>query len=101
MAHGLDPETGRPFNGILSSWEQSKPYHHGVKGRGTVQFAMPTLLEAQCKLFDVLFAAHGVDGSGFYAAVGGLGGGNRARDQRDSSTGMDAPSFRRRGGSVA
>lgn len=75
MAHGLDPETGRPFNGILSSWEQSKPYHHGVKGRGTVQFAMPTLLEAQCKLFDVLFAAHGVDGSGFYAAVGGLGGG--------------------------
>lgn len=103
VAHGLDLKTGKPFNGILSIWEQSKLYHHGFKGRGTAQFAMPTLIAAQCKLFDVLFAGPGVDGSGFYAAVGGLGGGQppttltegtsarrktRARDQRSSSTGM-------------
>ena len=66
---------------------------------------MATLLYAQWKLFDVLFADPWVDGSGFYsstAAVGGVGGGQhpsaltegtsarrktRAREQRDSSTG--------------
>ena len=32
VAHDIDPNTGETFNGILSSWEQSKPHHHGVKG---------------------------------------------------------------------
>lgn len=47
VARDIDPNTGETFNGILSSWEQSKPYHHGVKGQRTEHFAMATLLEAQ------------------------------------------------------
>ena len=47
-------------------------YHHGVKGTGTQHFSLPTLIAAQCKLFDVLYARTVVDGCDFYAAVGGI-----------------------------
>ena len=40
-----------------------------MKERGTEQFVMATLLYAQWKLFDVLFAGPWVDGSGFYSST--------------------------------
>ena len=101
VAHGQDPETLNDVTGIFDSWEESKKYHHRVKGRGTEQFALPTLLEAQCKLFEVLYGREGADGTAFYAAAGGLGGGqppvaltegtsarnkNRARDSKSSQS---------------
>ena len=75
MAHGQDPETLNDVTGIFDSWDASKKYHHRVKGRGTEHFALPTLIEAQCKLFNVLHKGMDVDGSAFYAAAGGIGGG--------------------------
>ena len=75
VARGEDPDTLNEVTGIFDGWEASKKYHHRVKGRGTEQFALPTLIEAQCKLFNVLHKGMDVDGSAFYAAAGGIGGG--------------------------
>ena len=59
--------------GIFDIWDESKIYHLCVKGRGTRDFALSTLIDAQCKLFDVLYAGSGADVSAFYVAVGGTG----------------------------
>ena len=75
MAHGQDPNTLEDVTGIFDNWDESKVYHLRVNGRGAQHFALPTLIDAQCKLFNVLYAGTGVDGSAFYAAVGGIGGG--------------------------
>jgi hypothetical protein len=67
------PNTLEDVTGIFDIWDESKIYHLCVKGRGTRDFALSTLIDAQCKLFDVLYAGSGADVSAFYVAVGGTG----------------------------
>ena len=67
------PNTLEDVTGIFDIWDESKIYHLCVKGRGTRHFALSTLIDAQCRLFDVLYAGSGADVSAFYVAVGGTG----------------------------